>query len=546
MSDNPPFAVTVDLVVLTIRRAERGDLELCAALVRRKKWPHAGYWALPGGFVKRDRQEPRGEDLLEAARRELEEETGLSRELPIPYLEQLGAYGAPTRDPRGNVVTVAYLAVVPFASVASRAVGDHEGLREGGDAAVVEWRPVRSALSEGLAFDHARILADGVERVRALIKSTDLALAFLREPFLLPELRHVYEIVWGPLPPETEVDVSNFYARVADAGKGKQAKIPFVTRVQDSVPDSSSDSFGKVVPAKGRKAQTYYRRNEDLQRQGAAYLLERPITLAAFRKERPKPVVILHVPHGSDEVPPDLLPRFLLDEERLRLEKLRMTDWFVRDLFDVPGGKTEQVEFTLIEYDVSRLVCDPERFEDNDREVMASQGMGVFYTATHDGRSLRQPPDDDEREMLLDRYYRPHHAKLAAAVADALARERPCLIVDAHSIPSHPLPFEGDQSKDRPAINLGADDFHAPPWLRDRALEAFSARFDSVTLNRSRESEGAFVPAAYFGSDRRVSAIMVEVNRGLYLNEETGEQLPGFDGVATSIQDALRDIAAGW
>ncbi len=194
--DYPPFAVTVDLVALAIR----GD-ELCVLLIRRSGAPFKGGWALPGGFVQRGPHR-RDESLDEAAAREFQEETGLP--LEAAYLTQLGAYGDPGRDPRGNIVTVAYLAVAPSA-------GEPQA---GGDAAAARWQPVRHVLHSELAvaFDHSQIIRDAVEHTRELIETTGLATAFLDEAFSTPQLRRVYEIVWG-LPRDT-MDAGNFHNRI--------------------------------------------------------------------------------------------------------------------------------------------------------------------------------------------------------------------------------------------------------------------------------------------------------------------------------------------
>lgn len=181
-------SVTVDLVILTIR-----DQRLNVLLVRRGIAPYQGRWALPGGFLEE------GEDLDRAAARELAEETGLA--LDDVHLEQLRTYGAPRRDPRGRVVTVAHLALAP----------DLPSPTAGSDAAHAEWRPVDVALSarSQLAFDHRRILTDGVERARSKLEYTPLGTAFCPERFTVGELRRVYEAVWG-----RELDPRNFHRKV--------------------------------------------------------------------------------------------------------------------------------------------------------------------------------------------------------------------------------------------------------------------------------------------------------------------------------------------
>ncbi|WP_151081760.1 NUDIX hydrolase [Nocardioides cynanchi] len=182
------ISVTVDLVILTIR-----DQLLHVLLVRRGIPPYRGRWALPGGFLEER------EDLSAAAARELEEETGLA--LGDVHLEQLRTYGAPGRDPRGRVVTVAHLALAP----------DLPAPIAGSDAAHAEWVPVDVALARGdrLAFDHLAILTDGVERARSKLEYTPLGTAFCPEEFTVGELRRVYEAVWG-----RELDPRNFHRKV--------------------------------------------------------------------------------------------------------------------------------------------------------------------------------------------------------------------------------------------------------------------------------------------------------------------------------------------
>ncbi|MGH2690649.1 MAG: NUDIX hydrolase [Actinomycetota bacterium] len=184
----PNALVAVDLVVLTVR-----DGELCAVTIRRGIPPYAGRWALRGGFVL-----PR-ESLLEAAERELAEETALDG--AAIHLEQLATYGDPDRDPRGRVISVAHLALAP----------DLPLPRAGTDAAAARWTPVGMLLGSRrrLAFDHHRILADGVERARAKLEYTPLAASFCPPEFTVAELRRVYEAVWG-----ARLDPRNFHRKV--------------------------------------------------------------------------------------------------------------------------------------------------------------------------------------------------------------------------------------------------------------------------------------------------------------------------------------------
>ncbi len=181
-----PVPLSVDLVLLTVR-----DDQLAVLLVRRGIDPYRGRWALPGGFVRP------GEDLADAAVRELAEETGLRH--PPAHLEQLATYGTPGRDPRGHVVTVAFLALAPQ----SRAPV------AGTDAADSRWAALGDTSTADLAFDHATIVADGLERARSKIEYSAVATAFCEPEFTVAALRRIYELVWG-----CRLDPRNFHRKV--------------------------------------------------------------------------------------------------------------------------------------------------------------------------------------------------------------------------------------------------------------------------------------------------------------------------------------------
>ena len=186
----PPAAVTVDVVVLTVRSGR-----LHALLVERDSDPERGRWALPGCF-----KQP-GETLDGCAGRELRE--GLGVDVDSGHLEQLGSYGDPDRDPRGHVLSVAYLAFVPDVVLPDLT---------GADVVARFW--AIDDLAEGygprLAFDHDTILTDAVERSRAKLEYTTLATRFVPDPFTVSDLYEVYRAVWGVVPG----DRANFSRKV--------------------------------------------------------------------------------------------------------------------------------------------------------------------------------------------------------------------------------------------------------------------------------------------------------------------------------------------
>lgn len=192
--DYPRPSVSVDLVVLTIV-----DAQLRVLLVKRKVFPFKGSWALPGGFVRVGEQpDDQGEDLDAAARRELEEETGLSPDRV--FFEQLFTFGKAGRDPRMRVITVAYYALVrPDLAPLVRA---------GGDVSDAEWFEVSNLKKMELAFDHRDIIEAALERVRGKLDYSPIAFELVPMTFTIPELRHVFAIVTGK-----EMDPGNFRRR---------------------------------------------------------------------------------------------------------------------------------------------------------------------------------------------------------------------------------------------------------------------------------------------------------------------------------------------
>lgn len=199
-------SVTVDVVIFSLV-----EEDLQVLLIKRKHAPFAGMWAIPGGFVRM------AESLAAAAARELAEETAVTN----VYMEQLYTFGAPQRDPRTRVITVAYFALVPHDAI-------HH--RPGDDAAETAWFSVFN-LPE-LAFDHREILDYALTRLRYKLEYTAVGFQLLPDEFTLSELQRAYEIIL-----RESLDKRNFRRKILAAdileetgnkrktGEGRPAKL---------------------------------------------------------------------------------------------------------------------------------------------------------------------------------------------------------------------------------------------------------------------------------------------------------------------------------
>jgi 8-oxo-dGTP diphosphatase len=179
--------VTVDIVIFSVR-----ERTLQVLLVRRGVPPFAGQYAIPGGFILE------GESLERAAKRELQEETGV-RDV---FLEQLYSFGDPARDPRGRIITVAYYALISL---------ERNSLAAGSDASEARWFPMSEL--PAVAFDHKQILDYAVERLRNKLEYTTVGFQLLPEKFTLGELQSVYETIL-----ERRLDKRNFRRKITLLG----------------------------------------------------------------------------------------------------------------------------------------------------------------------------------------------------------------------------------------------------------------------------------------------------------------------------------------
>ena len=243
--------------------------------------------------------------------------------------------------------------------------------------------------------------------------------------------------------------------------------------------------------------------------------------------------VVLHIPHDSTLIPHEVLSQFCLDETELREELVRMTDHLTYALF------AEGIEGPcFVRAPVSRLVVDVERFPTDANEPMASQGMGAVYRSTSLLTPLRHPISQTDRQALMALYYEPHHARLEAAVTASLALYGRCLLIDCHSFAGKALPYElADPAAVRPQICIGTDRFHTDTQLARVFQTAFEAEGWQVALNHP--FSGSMVPSSHYQKDARVKAVMLEVNRKLYLNEVDATPLGNFSQIATKVKDAM-------
>ena len=258
---------------------------------------------------------------------------------------------------------------------------------------------------------------------------------------------------------------------------------------------------------------------------------------AVFRVVSPRAErvpVVAHVPHSATRIPPGVRAEITLPDDELADELLRLTDWHTAELF---AGLADR-GVTLFVNELSRFVFDPERFLDEAAEPMAARGQGVVYWRGTRGQQLRRRDADLEARRVAE-LYGPYHAALDALIDEMLSERGECLVLDCHSFPSVPLPSEIDQSTDRPDICIGTDPLHTPTGLASALESAFAA--EGLSVKRDSPFAGTFVPSGFYGHDARVHSVMIEVRRGLYMNEATSERLPGFGDVGAALTRVLTD-----
>lgn len=237
----------------------------------------------------------------------------------------------------------------------------------------------------------------------------------------------------------------------------------------------------------------------------------------------PTSPLVVHVPHSATAVPEPWRAQLQLDDAALQLELLRMTDRYTDELYVEPALAAGGVAFVN---QLSRLVFDPERFEDPEREPMERLGMGAVYTRTSHGELLRREDfSRDDREQVLRDLFRPYGRALQQLVERTIERFGRCLIVDGHSFPTRPLPYE-DPALDRPDLCLGYEPRSASPPLIE-ALER-TAGSRGWRVGHNTPFAGSYVPLACLEAGAPVTSVMLEIGRGHYMDEASGARSGGF------------------
>jgi N-formylglutamate deformylase len=211
--------------------------------------------------------------------------------------------------------------------------------------------------------------------------------------------------------------------------------------------------------------------------------------------------MILHIPHASTYIPPEIS----FNKADISDDIFRMTDWYTDKLF-------HHTNADKVTFGASRLVCDVERFIDD--EPMEKYGMGVCYKNDSYGNNMRDI-SPDEHNYIIENYYKPHHAKLAQAVSYSLSMFDSTIIVDCHSFNDHPMPHDPYDGI-RPDICIGVDEFHTPLHLVKGLIEYLGENNISYQINTP--FAGSIVPASYYQQNKDVWSVMIEVNKRLYMD----------------------------
>lgn len=232
--------------------------------------------------------------------------------------------------------------------------------------------------------------------------------------------------------------------------------------------------------------------------------------------------VILHVPHSSRRIDADERAGLAVTDRQLKVELDEITDTGTDVIAESARARSDLTPW-LVRNDRSRLVVDPERFPD-EREELAAVGRGAVYTRLCGGGVLR---DDSwtaaDTAALMDSHYWPYAHAMTSLTQSLLDSGGRAVIVDVHSYPTTAGEYEQHPRGPRPEVCIGTDSAHTPGWLLDAATTVFSAAGFTVEVNTP--FSGCYVPLPLYG-DRRVSSVMVEIRKDIYLDSNRALQPP--------------------
>ncbi|MFD6417881.1 N-formylglutamate amidohydrolase [Streptomyces sp. NPDC060194] len=239
--------------------------------------------------------------------------------------------------------------------------------------------------------------------------------------------------------------------------------------------------------------------------------------------------VLLHVPHGARDIPRDVRAELLPDDRALGRELDHITDAHTPEIAGRAAARAPVRPWRFVNR-LSRLVVDPERFPD-EREEMLAAGMGAVYTRTTHREPLRPEPFPGT-SALVGTYFEPYAEAVARAVDERLAACGRAVVLDVHSYPTRPLPYELHGTGERPPVCLGTDAFHTPDALVRQARDAFDG-LGGTALDTP--FAGTYVPLRHHRRDPRVQALMIEIRRDVYMAEPGGDPTAGLDAVAAAL-----------
>ncbi len=240
--------------------------------------------------------------------------------------------------------------------------------------------------------------------------------------------------------------------------------------------------------------------------------------------------IVCNVPHSGTSIPEEFRADFILQKKDLEEEALYMADNYTNFLY----GELLCISSYIISK-ISRIVVDIERFPDEKVELMSKVGMASLYTHTSKGTILRNI--SDENRKALEKVYDEYHDSFTDLVKDSLAINNKAIIIDCHSFSSVPRVYELEQELHRPDICIGADIYHTPHKLVDILKNNFEAMGLRVKINTP--FAGSIVPLSFYQKDKRVVSAMIEVNRKIYMNEETFQKRKNFSQVSKDISRTI-------